>query len=193
MELNPSWEAASSLGTQELPNILWNPEVHHRVHKSPRLVPILSQIYPIHTTPFSLRSILILSTHLRLRVPSCLFPSGFPTNILYAFLSTSQSCYIPCPSHPPLLDHSNYTWRRLQVMKFLIMQFSPTSRHFIALRSKYFPQHTLLKHPQSMFLPSRQRPSFTTIQNQRQNYSFVYPIFYIFRIKSITCVNMLIS
>jgi hypothetical protein len=28
---------------------------------------------------------LILSTHLRLGLPSGLFPSGFPTNILYAF------------------------------------------------------------------------------------------------------------
>jgi hypothetical protein len=24
---------------------------------------------------------------------------------------------MPCPSHPPWLDHSNYTWRRVQVMK----------------------------------------------------------------------------
>jgi hypothetical protein len=24
---------------------------------------------------------------------------------------------LPCPSHPPWLDHSNYTWRRGQVMK----------------------------------------------------------------------------
>jgi hypothetical protein len=23
---------------------------------------------------------------------------------------------MPCPSHPPWLDHSNYTWRRVQVM-----------------------------------------------------------------------------
>jgi hypothetical protein len=33
--------------------------------------------------PISLRSILILSTHLRLGLPSGLFASGFPTNILY--------------------------------------------------------------------------------------------------------------
>jgi hypothetical protein len=33
-----------------------------------------------------LRSILILSTHLRLGLPSGLFPSGFPTNILYVFI-----------------------------------------------------------------------------------------------------------
>jgi hypothetical protein len=37
-------------------------------------------------------------------------------------------------------------------MKLLIMKFSPTSCHFISLRSKY-PQHHVLKHPQSLFLP----------------------------------------
>jgi hypothetical protein len=37
-------------------------------------------------------------------------------------------------------------------MKRLIMQFSPTSCHFIHLLSKY-SQHPVLKHPQSMFLP----------------------------------------
>jgi hypothetical protein len=28
------------------------------------------------------------------------------------------------------------------------MQFSPTSCHFISLRSKYSPKHPVLKHPQ---------------------------------------------
>jgi hypothetical protein len=23
-------------------------------------------------------------------------------------------CYMSCPSHPPLLDHSNYKWRRIR-------------------------------------------------------------------------------
>jgi hypothetical protein len=50
---------------------------------------------------------------------------------------------LPCPFHPPWPDHSNYTWRRVQAMKLLIMQFSPTSCHFISLRSKYSPQYKL--------------------------------------------------
>jgi hypothetical protein len=60
---------------------------------------------PIQTTsphPTSTRSILILSTHLHLSLPSGPFPSGFPTNKLYAFLfsPTRATCLV----HPILLD-----------------------------------------------------------------------------------------
>jgi hypothetical protein len=37
-------------------------------------------------------------------------------------------------------------------MKFIIMQFSPRSV-FLPFRSKYPPQHSVLKNPQSLFLP----------------------------------------
>jgi hypothetical protein len=58
---------------------------------------------PDRSTPYhpilSLRSILTLFTHLRLGLLNDLFPSGFPTNILYAFVF----------SHIPATCSANYT------------------------------------------------------------------------------------
>jgi hypothetical protein len=47
---------------------------------------------------------------------------------------------MPCPFHPSF-DHSNYVWRGVRVMKLLIMQFSPTSCHFISHWSKYLTNY----------------------------------------------------
>jgi hypothetical protein len=116
MGLSRSWKAASCTAIQELSSFLWNPKVHYHVHKSPPLVPILSQISQVHSTP------------------SCLSKIHF--NIV-------NLCYMPCQSHTPWLDHSNCTWRRVQVMKLLIMQFSPASCHLIPLRSSALSSNTL--------------------------------------------------
>jgi hypothetical protein len=42
------------------------------------------------------------------------------------------------------------------------------------LSPKYSPQHPILKRPQPTFLLQYQRPSFTPIQNDGQNYSSIY-------------------
>jgi hypothetical protein len=109
-----------------------------------------TSIQSIPHYPITLRSILILSTHLRLGLPSGSFPPRFPTNILYAFLF-SHLCYMPCLSHPPWLDYSNSNciWRRVRVMKLLIMEFPPTSCHFISLRTK-IPLSTLFSNTLSL-------------------------------------------
>jgi hypothetical protein len=98
------------------------------------------QSNPLH--PISLRSILILPAHLRLGLPSGLSSSGFLTNNAFHF---SPFVLHAPPIHPSWLDHSNYyTWRRVQYMKLLIMQFSPTSCHFITLWFKYSRHITLV-------------------------------------------------
>jgi hypothetical protein len=62
------------------------PEIRYRVDKNPLLVPTWARsIQSIPSHPISLRSILILPSHLRICLASGHFPSGFPTNILYAF------------------------------------------------------------------------------------------------------------
>jgi len=82
MVRSPAWEANWFEASQEIPRISRNPKLHYRTHKRPPPVSNLGQPNPVHIHT-SWRSTLKLSTHLRLGLPSGLFPSGFPTKTLY--------------------------------------------------------------------------------------------------------------
>ena len=99
MERSP-WEPDRFSASPDIPRILWNPKVYYPVYRCPSPVPILSQISPVHVPtphPTSWRSILTLFSHLRLGLPSGLFPSGFSTKTRYIHVLF----FIPttCPTH----------------------------------------------------------------------------------------------
>jgi hypothetical protein len=48
MEQSPSWEANSSSASRKIPRILWIPNVHYHVYKSPSPLPILNQTNLFH-------------------------------------------------------------------------------------------------------------------------------------------------
>jgi hypothetical protein len=61
---------------------------------------------------------------------------------------------MPRPSHPPWFNDPNNIWWRVQNMELCVMQFSPWSRHFIPLRSKYSSKHAVPIQPKSVLLLS---------------------------------------
>ena len=78
----------------------------------------IQSIPPRHT---SWRSILIFSSHLRLGLPSGLFPSGFPTKILYKPLPSSIRA--TCHDHLILQVSQPHKTDKIIVLYILIFKF----------------------------------------------------------------------
>jgi hypothetical protein len=75
-----------------------NLKLHYRVHKSPQLAPILSQINTVHTVLCVFKISLILSFNQRC-LSGGIFPSGSCTKTWISHLS--HVCFMPHPYHSP--------------------------------------------------------------------------------------------
>jgi len=99
MKQSPSWESNSYSHNQEISHLLWNLRfIAMFTRPSHWTLSWNRYIQSTFSHSISLRSIIILSLHV---FPMC----------------------ATCPFHPLWSDHPNNIWWRVQIMKFLLMQF----------------------------------------------------------------------
>jgi len=104
--------------------IVWNPNFHDRVNKSPPIFSALNQISPVQTLyVISWRYTLILPSHLRLSLLCGLFPAGLPIKTLYATLLSPTGA--TRPANLFFISHQNNICREVRIMHFLVRP-SPT-------------------------------------------------------------------
>jgi len=150
--------------SQEIPCFSRNPKVRCRTQKRPPPVSILGQPNPVH----------IPTSHVLEIHPNNIHPSTSRSPRVVFFLSVSPPITYKPPSHHPYTPHTQpisffsilspaQYWVRSTnhlAPRYAISSIPPG---LVPPRSKYSPQHHVLKHPQLPFLPQCQRPSFTHI------------------------------
>ena len=163
VDQSPSWEVNRFSANQELPRILWNPKFIIAITSARHL--FLSWGSSMQSIPprlTSWKSILILSSHTRLGLPSCLFPCAIGEfNSCYSAaaertvldIDTShttqcgvfhRSCFI-FHSFPAKYDgHSTVHSNWLRVLCKPFSKSSANSSHFSAVCLKYL-QSALLR------------------------------------------------
>jgi len=119
MEQRPSWKTNSRSADEEISRLSWSRQVHYCVHNNLLLVPILSQINPVHALIscfFKIHSSVILPSTPRSSKWSLIFK--FPDQNFVCMSHLSHTCNILLPSHPPWFDHN--IWWRGQIINLLL-------------------------------------------------------------------------
>jgi hypothetical protein len=105
-----SWEAASLSAAMFKTTLHWT----------------LSRASWIHSTPcFVIHFNVVLG-----------LPSHFPTKFLHVFHVSPMGATCPVQSHYPWFEHYTSIWRRVQIMKFFIVYFSPSSYYLLSIRAR---------------------------------------------------------
>ena len=144
MEQSPSSEADRFSASQEIPRILGNPKVHHRIHNCPPPVSILSQLDPVHT-PTSY----FLKIHVNIILPSMPGSPNLSLSLRFPHQNPVYASPLPHTRYMPRLSHSrfynpnNIVWA-VQITKLNIMLLTPLPRYLVPPRPKCSPHQQVL-------------------------------------------------
>jgi len=92
MEQSPSWEANRFSASQEIPHILWNPNVHYLIHKCPPTIPEPARSSPCH-------QIQLLKIYLNIILPSMPGSSKWSLSLRFSHLCFPPYVLYAPPSH----------------------------------------------------------------------------------------------
>jgi len=137
MQQSNSPEACSSPASPEISRILWNTNVHHRVHNNPAIIPVLSQINKFHLSPAYLYYI-----YFNITLPSTARSSN---------KSSSSMIRNRNPLGPPLTPHTHF-------LRFHTTNFK--SRHLIVSWIIYIHFHSAKTMPFISVLMLSHHPLF---------------------------------
>jgi hypothetical protein len=145
-----SWETDSHSPLQKIPPLLWNLKVRYRVYKRTLPAPVLSLMNPVHTFP-----LYFLKIHFNIILPSSSRSSEWSLPFMFSNQNCRNANYLSRPSNPLCFYHPSNIWQR----------FPPPSCQCIPFRSRYSPQHSVLKHT-LCFLPLMWETEFHTYTKQ---------------------------
>jgi hypothetical protein len=157
MERSPSWETDSLSAGQEIPRLLWKPKICYTMFTWS--LSSARRIQSATSHHVYLSSITILSSHLRLDLPSSLFPSGFPTNIFIHFLYLTR-------------DSQFFTSRRNNVHSW-IKVVRLERRRILRFKNCVYP---ICRHELCCFVPNYLNFDVRSLSNVWDRDFFVYII-----------------